>query len=167
DTAGVQPARDRARCDRRPDRIESDRRLREERPAPARYQRDLGDRVRALDIPRRVAAVGRRTVRAAVRSSSAPTATPPVVSNSGGGRCECRVSVCAAAATPCIVRLLRCRIATSSCRRTTCCPNGAAAVADDGAVANVAATATATNDGRHTTSSLPQCTLHLRHCAAG
>ncbi len=62
DTA-LQQARDRARRHRRPDRLEPDRDLRQDRPAPARPARGVGARLHALGDPRRVAALGRDPLR--------------------------------------------------------------------------------------------------------
>src|SRR5581483_7514782 len=55
DAARLQPARDRARRRRRPDRLVAHRHLRDRRAARARRQRHLGDRVRALDAARHLA----------------------------------------------------------------------------------------------------------------
>ena len=62
----LQPARDRARRDRRPDRLEPDRHLREERAAHPRPARRLGARLRAFRGARCVAALERRPLRPVV-----------------------------------------------------------------------------------------------------
>ena len=56
----LQPPRDRARRDRRPDRLEPDRDLRRERAEDPRHPRLLGGRVRDVGDPRYLAAVERR-----------------------------------------------------------------------------------------------------------
>ena len=62
----LQPARDRARRHRRADRLEPDRHLREERAAHPRPARRLGARLHALGRARRLAALERHPLRAAL-----------------------------------------------------------------------------------------------------
>ncbi len=67
---GLQPARDRDDRRRRADRFELDRDLCQGRPAPARNQRDLDRRLRALRSARSVASLGCRPKRPPVDRSS-------------------------------------------------------------------------------------------------
>ena len=67
---GLQPARDRAGHGRRPDRLEPDRDLLDERPADRRRELPLVRRLRPLRDPRAVAALGRAPLRPVVESSS-------------------------------------------------------------------------------------------------
>ena len=74
--AVVEPARDRARRDRRPDRVEPDRHLRHERAAPARRARAVGGRLPRVGRARALAALGRDPLRPALSAHRRPLRRP-------------------------------------------------------------------------------------------